>query len=75
MYLRGVELESGREGKFISGGVTGPDSSFQKLSRCPAEGLEGIPAPEIINGPVGEEDECGLGDHPSRDLPRSQVDK
>lgn len=75
MYLRGPELESSEEGDFISSRVTGPDSSFRMLSRCPAEGLEGIPAPEIINGPVGEGDACGLGDHPSQSLPKSQADK
>lgn len=75
MYLRGPELESSEEGDFISSRVTGPDSSFGMLSRCPAEGLEGIPAPEIINGPVGEGDACGLGDHPSQSLPKSQADK
>lgn len=75
MYLRGPELESSEEGDFISSRVTGPDSSFGMLSQCPAEGLEGIPAPEIINGPVGEGDACGLGDHPSQSLPKSQADK
>lgn len=75
VYLRELELESIEEGDFISGGVTGPDSSFQKLSWCPAEGLEGVPAPEIINSPVGEGDACGLNDHSSQGLPRSQTDK
>lgn len=71
----GLALQRSEAGDFISGGVTGSDSSCGKLSRCPAEGLEGIPAQEITNSPVREGDVCGLGDHPSRGLPRSQAEK